>query len=144
MPRLRRVPRGWFGRILFCRSGAGPGCGRGSAGQSAAGLDQAFEVVGGRPGGEFEVDGFALDGVTRGDARHVLADQFLEALARLVLDDGDPGETRASQFMVQIAPVWKVTSPRVRPYRPVSRTTTFTSLPNANREADCFARVPNA
>jgi hypothetical protein len=67
-------------------------------------MGQAFEVVGGRLGGESEVDGFALDGgahlrdsglldgVARGDARHVLADEFLEVLARLVFDDGGFGE----------------------------------------------------
>jgi hypothetical protein len=83
------------------------------AGQVSAGMDQALEVVGGRLGGEFEVDGFAfdgaeavetpgggadfldcglLDGVARGDAQHVLADEFVEAFARLVLEDGGFGE----------------------------------------------------
>ena len=55
-------------------------------------MSQAFEIVGERLGGEFEVDGFALDGVARSDAQGVVADEFLEALARLVLDDGGFGE----------------------------------------------------
>jgi hypothetical protein len=83
------------------------------AGHDVAGMDQALEVVGGRLGGEFEVDGFAfdgpeavetpgggadfldcvlLDGVARGDAQHVLADQFLQAFARLFLEDGGFGK----------------------------------------------------
>ena len=83
------------------------------AGQGAAGMEQAFEVVEGRLVGEFEVDGFALDGpeaveapgggadfpdrsllygVVRGDAQHLLADQFPEAFPRLVLEDGGVGE----------------------------------------------------
>ena len=78
------------------------------SGQRAAGVEQALEVVGGRLGGEFEVDGLAfdgpqavetpsggadfldrglLDGVARGDALHELADQFLEAFTRLLLED---------------------------------------------------------
>jgi hypothetical protein len=62
------------------------------AGQSAGGVGQAPELVGERLGGESEVDGIAPDGVMRGDAQHVLADQFLEAFERLLLDDGDHGE----------------------------------------------------
>jgi hypothetical protein len=83
------------------------------AGQCAAGMEEALEVVGGRLGGEFEVDGFALDGpqavetpgggadfldrgqldgVARGDAQHVLADQFLEALKGLLFEDGGFGK----------------------------------------------------
>jgi hypothetical protein len=83
------------------------------AGQRATGVEQALEVVGGRLGGEFEVDGLALDGpqavetlgggadlldrgrldgVARRDAQHVLADQFLEALTRLLFDDGGFGK----------------------------------------------------
>ncbi|MDP2999593.1 MAG: hypothetical protein Q8N47_19035, partial [Bryobacterales bacterium] len=83
------------------------------AGQRSAGMEQALEVVGRGLGGEFEVDSLAfdgpeavetpsggadfldrglLDGVARGDAVHVLADQFLEALARLLLDDGGFGK----------------------------------------------------
>jgi hypothetical protein len=78
------------------------------AGQRAAGMEEALEVVGGRLVGEFEVDGFTLegpeavetpgggadfldrgvfDGVARGDVQHVLADQFLEALTRLLFED---------------------------------------------------------
>ena len=74
------------------------------AGQGAAGPGQALEVVGGRLGGEFEVDRFALDGpeavetpgggadfldgglldgVARGDAQGVLADQFLAPLSHI-------------------------------------------------------------
>jgi len=92
-----RLTRGVFrggglGESFFRRAGAGPECGRGSAGQCAAGMSQAFEIVGERLGGEFEVDGFALDGVARSDAQGVVADEFLEALARLVLDDGGFGE----------------------------------------------------
>ena len=64
-----------------------------SAGQGAAGMEQAFEVVGGSVcGGADFLDRVLLDGVERGDAQHVLADQFLKALARLVLDDGNFGE----------------------------------------------------
>jgi hypothetical protein len=83
------------------------------AGQGAAGMDQALEAVGGRLGGEFEVDGFALDGpeavetpgggadfldsglldgVARGDAQGVLAEQFFEVLARLFFEEGGGGE----------------------------------------------------
>jgi hypothetical protein len=36
---------------------------------------------------------FEVDGVARGDARHVLVDQFLEVLARLVFNDGGLGES---------------------------------------------------
>jgi hypothetical protein len=68
-------------------------------------MGQAPEIVGERLGGEFEVDGFVLDGpeavktpgggvdgVARCDGQSALADQFLEALARLVFDDGGFGE----------------------------------------------------
>jgi len=58
------------------------------AGQSAAGMGQALEVVGGR------LDGGAgfLEGGARGDAQHVLADQFREAFVRLVFEKGGFGE----------------------------------------------------
>ncbi len=83
------------------------------AGQRAAGVEQALEVVGRGLGGEFEVDGLAfdcpqaietpgggadfldgglLDGVARGEAQHVLADQLLEAFRRLLFDDGGFGK----------------------------------------------------
>lgn len=83
------------------------------AGQGAEGIMQTLEFVGGRPGGEFEEDGFALDGpeavetprggadfldsglldgVARRDAQGVLAEQFLEALARLFFEEGGGGE----------------------------------------------------
>jgi hypothetical protein len=45
---------------------------------------EAVEATGG--GADF------LDGVTRGDAQYVLADQFLEAFERLLFDEGDFGE----------------------------------------------------
>ena len=58
------------------------------AGRDAAGMGQAPEIVGER------LDGGAgfLDGIARGDAQGVLADQFLEAFVRLVFEDGDFGE----------------------------------------------------
>jgi hypothetical protein len=83
------------------------------AGPGAEGIMQALEVVGGRLGGEFEEDGFALDGpeaaetpgggaefldrgllggVARGDAQGVLAEQFLEAFTRLLFEEGGGGE----------------------------------------------------
>jgi len=71
----------------FARLAQGPDAGI-FAGQDAAGPGQALEAVGRR------LDGGAgfLDGVTRGDAQHVLADQFLEASVRLVFEDGGFGE----------------------------------------------------
>jgi hypothetical protein len=83
------------------------------AGEGAAGPGQALEAVAGRLGGEFEVDGFVLDGaeavetpgggadfldrglfdgVARGEAQHVLPDQLPEAFERLVFEDGNFGE----------------------------------------------------
>ena len=113
----RGVPRRVrFDMFFFAWLAQGPDAGEGApedvlgawiiARQSAAGLGQAPEIVGGRLGGEFEVDGFAFDGpeavetpgggadfldcvllddVARGDRQHLLADQFLEAFARLFL-----------------------------------------------------------
>jgi len=68
------------------------------AGRDASGMGQALEAVGERLGGGA---GF-LDGVARGDAQSVLADQFLEALARLVLDDGGFGELSGSSHEVRL------------------------------------------
>jgi hypothetical protein len=63
-------------------------------------MGQPLKVVGGRLNGGFTEDGFALDDVARGDRQHVLADQFMEALARLVLDDGGFGELTGSPHEV--------------------------------------------
>jgi hypothetical protein len=56
-------------------------------------MGQALKAVGGR------LDGGAdfLDGVARGDAQGVLADQFLEAVVRLVLEDRGFGEQMARE-----------------------------------------------
>ena len=106
-------PTGVFWPNLFL-DGLAQGANAGIfAGQGAAGMDYALEVVGRRLIGEFEVDGFAFDGpeavetpgggadfldcvlfddVARGEAQHVLADQVLEGFERLLLGDGDFGE----------------------------------------------------
>jgi len=55
----------------------------------AVGEDRAVEVPGG--GTHFIESGF-FDGVARGEAQDVPADQFLETFARLVLEDGGFGE----------------------------------------------------
>ncbi|MDP2997635.1 MAG: hypothetical protein Q8N47_09110 [Bryobacterales bacterium] len=92
-----RLIRGVHPRVridIFCFAWLAQGLDSGIlAGQSSAGMEQALEVVGGRlDGGAGLLGGGLLDGVARGDARHVRADSFLEALARLVLDDGGFGE----------------------------------------------------
>jgi len=68
----RRASLGSFCQVFFAGLAQGLDAGEGApndvlgawifAGQSAAGMGQALEVVGGRLGGEFDVDGFALDG----------------------------------------------------------------------------------
>jgi hypothetical protein len=99
--------------FLWSDATQGLDAGEGGPSDIAAGMGWAFEVAGGRLSGEFEIDGFALDGpaaadtpgggadfldsvlldeVARGDAQHVLADEFLEAFERLLIDDGDFGE----------------------------------------------------
>ena len=92
-PHLEVCPTGWFGRILLSPDLARClDAGEGALADQAlevAGEDRAVEAPSG--GAHFIESGFP-DGVARGEAQDVPADQFPETFAGLVPEDGGFGE----------------------------------------------------